>query len=92
MHSLIPATDARSAIDPDHTRAIKSWVSDILHLTDDDVVTVHEFGCLDAGCPLVSTHIVVFAADGSTRQWKLTRQRYAIARFIVEQALAPTPV
>lgn len=91
MHNLIPAADQRSGIDPEHTRTIKSWVSEILHLDEDDVITVHESSCVDPGCPLVATHIVVFSADGLSRQWKLTRQRYAIARFILEQALAQPP-
>jgi hypothetical protein len=56
------------------------------------VVTVNESSCVDPGCPLVETQLVVFGADGRTRRWKLTRQRYAIARFILEQALAQPPV
>jgi len=87
VHSFIPADDTRSGIDPAHTQAIKGWVTEILGLGDDDVVSVMESGCVDPGCPLVETIVAVFRADGSTQRWKLTRQRYAIARFIVEQAL-----
>lgn len=92
MHNLIPALDARSGIDPAHTQAIKKWTAEILSLSEDDVVTVHESSCIDPGCPLVETQLVVFGADGITRRWKLTRHRYAIARFILEQALAQPPV
>lgn len=88
MHHLIPADDTRSGIDPTHTRAIKRWVTEILALGPDEVVAVMESACVDPGCPLVETTIAVFGSDGSTRRWKLTRQRYAIARFIVQQALA----
>ena len=91
MHDLIPSTDDRAQIDPAHTQAIKSWVAEELDLGEDDVVSVLEAGCVDAGCPLVETTIAVFGADGSTRSWKLTRQRYAVAKFIVKQALAQTP-
>ena len=91
MHNLIPSTDDRAQIDPTHTQAIKSWVAEELDLGEDDVVSVLEAGCVDAGCPLVETTIAVFGADGSTRSWKLTRQRYAVAKFIVKQALAQTP-
>ncbi len=91
MHNLIPADDARSGIDPAHTRAIKGWVTELLELGEDDVVSVMESSCVDPGCPLVETHIVVFGADGSTRRWKLTRQRYAVAKFIVQQALTAPP-
>ncbi|MBT5904026.1 MAG: hypothetical protein HOH58_18165 [Opitutaceae bacterium] len=91
MHNLIPASDAKSGIDPSHTRSIKQWVTDELDLTDEDVVSVMESGCIDPGCPLVETTIAVFGADGSTRSWKLTRQRYAVAKFIVKQALAQAP-
>jgi hypothetical protein len=91
MHNLIPSTDDRAQIDPAHTQAIKSWVAEELDLGEDDVVSVLEAGCVDAGCPLVETTIAVFGANGSTRSWKLTRQRYAVAKFIVKQALAHTP-
>lgn len=91
MHNLIPADDDRAQIDPEHTRAIKRWVADELDLSEDDVVSVMEAGCVDPGCPLVETTIAVFAADGTTRNWRLTRQRYAIAPFIIKQALAQPP-
>ena len=91
MHTLIPADDERSRIDPAHTAAIKRWVAEELHLGDDDVVSVMESACVDPGCPLVETHLAVFGADGSTRRWKLTRQRYAVAKFIVQQALRQSP-
>ncbi len=91
MHHLIPAADTRSQIDPSHTRAIKGWVAEELGLGEDDVVSVMEAGCGDPGCPVVETTIAVFGADGSTRQWKLTRQRYAVAKFLVKQALAQSP-
>ncbi len=91
MHTLIPAADDRAQIDPEHTRAIKQWVAEELNLRADDVVSVMEAGCVDPGCPLVETTIAVFGDDGSTRSWKLTRQRYAVAKFIVKQALAQAP-
>lgn len=91
MHNLIPADDDRAQIDPEHTRAIKQWVADELGLGEEDVVSVMESACIDPGCPLVETTIAVFGADGSTRHWKLTRQRYAVAKFIVKQALAQSP-
>ena len=91
MHNLIPADDQRSGIDASHTAAIKQWVAEILTLGDDDVVSVMEASCIDPGYPLVETHVVVFGADGSTRRWKLTRQRYAVAKFIVQQALIQPP-
>ncbi len=91
MHNLIPAADDRSQIDPSHTRAIKTWVAEELRLGEDDVVSVMESGCVDPGCPLVETTIAVFGADGRTRHWKLTRQRFAVAKFIVKQALAQAP-
>ena len=91
MHNLIPAEDNRSQIDPEHTQAIKGWVREELALDQDDVVSVMESACIDPGCPLVETVIAVFGADGSTRRWKMTRQRFAVAKFIVKQALAQPP-
>lgn len=91
MHTLIPADDQRARLDPEHTRAIKRWVTETLELGDEDVVSVMESACIDPGCPLVQTTIAVFGADGSTRRWQLTRQRYAVAPIIVKQALAQSP-
>lgn len=91
MHNFIPADDARSPVDPAHTAAIKQWVTEELALGDDDVVSVMESGCIDPGCPLVATTIAVFGADGSTRRWRLTRQRYAVAPLTIKQALAQKP-
>ncbi|MCC5021674.1 MAG: hypothetical protein J6386_02195 [Candidatus Synoicihabitans palmerolidicus] len=88
MHTLIPSDNQRSGIDPSHTQAIKRWVAEILHLSPDDLVTVMESSCVDPGYPLVETTIAVFSAEGPTSHWKLTRQRYAIAKIIVHQALS----
>ena len=89
--NLIPADDDRSLIDPSQPRAIKGWVAEELNLGQDDVFSVMESAWVDPGCPVVETTIAVFGAEGSTRHGKLTRQRYAVANFIVKQALAPLP-
>lgn len=91
MHTLIPSDDGRAQIDPTHTQAIKTWVVEELALSGDDTVSVMESACIDPGCPVVETIIAVFGADGTTRHWKLTRQRYAVAKFVVKQALAQPP-
>ena len=55
-HRFIPSSgDATDGLDPSHAAAIKRWAADCLHLGPDDVVTVSELRCGDAGCPLVET-------------------------------------
>ena len=88
MHRFIPATDAAPAseIDPTHTAAIKRWTREILGLGQDDVITVTEIACVDAGCPLVETVVAVFGAGGA-RTWRFTRPRVAVTKMMVQQAI-----
>ena len=93
MHRFIPdSTEApdRPVIDPSHTLAIKRWATAFLKLPGDAVVTVSEFPCADAGCPLVETTVAVFE-PARTRRWHFTRSRVAITRLLVQQALASPP-
>jgi hypothetical protein len=96
-HRFIPWVEgdagaaAAPALDPSHAEAIKRWTRETLRLGEDDVVTVHEVACVDAGCPLVETVIAVFGADGGTRSWRFTRPRVAVTKMMVTQTLA-TPL
>ena len=94
MHRFIPASDSDSAsapaLDPAHADAIKRWARETLRLGDDDVVTVSELACLDAGCPLVETVVAVFGIGG-TRRWRFTRPRVAVTKMMVQQTLASAP-
>jgi hypothetical protein len=70
---------------------MKRWAREVLKLGEDDVVTVSEIACVDAGCPLVETVIGVFAAEGGTRSWRFTRPRVAVTKMMVTQTLATAP-
>ena len=90
-HRFIPSSgDATDGLDPSHAAAIKRWAADCLHLGPDDVVTVSELRCGDAGCPLVETVITVFGS-GPARRWTLIRPKVAVTRLMVQQTLASAP-
>ncbi len=55
------------------------------------VVSVREIACVDAGCPLVETQVMVLEGRTGTRIWRFTRSRAAITRLIVQQVLASAP-
>ena len=61
VHRFVPASDEAPApaLDPSHAEAIKRWTREALRLADEDVVTVAEVACVDAGCPLVETVVAV---------------------------------
>jgi hypothetical protein len=96
-HRFIPPTEADAgvsgtpALDPAHAEAIKRWTRETLRLPEDDVVTVSEIACVDAGCPLVETVVAVFAAGGGTRSWRFTRPRVTVTKMMVTQTLATPP-
>jgi hypothetical protein len=87
--NALPAQTA-GASNPEHVAAIKRWTREYLKLGDEAVVTVGEFACADAGCPLLETVIAVFE-EGKTRHWKLTRPRVAVTKLMVHQTLATVP-
>jgi hypothetical protein len=87
--NALPA-QAAGASNPEHVAAIKRWTREYLKLGDEAVVTVSEFACADAGCPLLETVIAVFE-ERKTRYWKLTRPRVAVTKLMVHQTLATVP-
>jgi hypothetical protein len=94
VHRFIPPAGpdpaSAPALDPAHAEAIKRWTRETLRLGGDDVVTVSELACLDAGCPLVETVVAVFGS-GNTRSWRFTRPRVAVTKMMVQQTLASAP-
>ena len=85
-----PENGAGAPIDPQHTLAIKRWTREYLKLAEESVVSVQEFACRDAGCPLLETVITVFDEE-LTRIWKLTRPRVAVTKLMIHQTLASRP-
>ncbi len=83
-------TGSLPAVDPQHTLAIKRWTREFLKLPEDSVVSLHEFACSDAGCPLLETVISVFDPQ-RTRTWKLTRPRVAVTKMMIQQTLKTPP-
>ncbi len=92
LHRFIPLVegnaDAARVVDPAQVEAIKRWTREVLRLGENDVVTVSEIACVDAGCPLVETVVAVFAAGGGTQSWRFTRPRVAVTKMMVMQTLA----
>lgn len=95
-HRFIPlpetgtAVGADPAANPVHAQAIKRWTRELLRLADDEIVTVSEIACADAGCPLAETTVTVFS-PGRTRAWVFTRPKIAVTRLMVQQTLATPP-
>jgi len=88
MHSFLPPPDGTATgIDPSHTEAIKRWTTEILRLPDDAVVTVQEIACVDPGCPLVESQVIVLTDHAPPRRWRFTRPRAAITRLLLSQVL-----
>lgn len=92
MHRFIPPDDATvPGIDPSHTEAIRRWTVECLGLDAEAVVSVREIACVDPGCPLVETQVMVLEGRAGARIWRFTRARAAISRLIVQQVLASAP-
>lgn len=91
-HRFIPAPNSGPApgLDPGQTVALKRWTRELLDLGEEEVVTVTEIPCADAGCPLVETMVTVFA-PGRTRAWAFTRPKFALTRLMLQQTLATPP-
>jgi len=93
VHRFIPDPSAPTPDDAvlAQTRVVKNWVRAFLGIDDNTAVTLHEVACVDPGCPLVETSIVVFE-PARTRRWKLTRPKAAITKLMVHQTLATPPL
>ena len=99
MHNFVPLSDSSDAAargaESDHVVAIKRWTREILRLDllpfgDDTVVSVNEFACADAGCPLVET-VVAVLTPGEVRTWRFTRPRVAVTKLMLLQTLGTPP-
>lgn len=91
MHRFVP--DGPSPVDPSPTAAeeaaaLKRWTQRALHLGPDTVVSVHTTHCVDAGCPVSETTIVVQTPGAPARGWRFQRPRVALSRVVVAQVLA----
>jgi hypothetical protein len=84
------ATPGTESTRLEQTLAIKRWTREQLGLPEEVPVTVSEFCCADAGCPLLETIIAVHE-DGQTRTWRLTRPRVAVTKLMIQQTLAAPP-
>lgn len=91
MHRFIPAVgDATPSTPPEHTVAIRRWTREVLHLSDDAVVTITDTPCADSGCPLVETVVTVFEPR-ETRAWTFTRPAVTVTKMMIQQTLATPP-
>lgn len=92
MHRFIPDPAAASpAPDPTHTEAIKRWTREFLHLDEEVTIIVNETACVDPGCPLWETQIMVVPAQGTPRTWRFTRPKVAVTKVMIQQTLRSAP-
>jgi hypothetical protein len=85
-----PASPAPDAATLAQTRVVKAWVRACLGLGATADVALFEVPCVDAGCPLVETTVVVMEPH-RTRRWTFTRPKAAITKIMVQQTLATPP-
>ena len=57
--------------DPARIAAIKGWVIEAFHLSDDISLMVTELQCTEEGCPPLETVIAILDSPGNPRQYKV---------------------
>lgn len=57
--------------DPARIAAIKGWVVEHFHLSEDTPLMVTELQCAEEGCPPLETVIAILDTPGSPRQHKI---------------------
>ncbi len=90
MHRFVSVDSPPSdpSIAAAETAALKRWTSDFLKLDADAVVSVLTTPCVDPGCPVVETTLLVQAPGAALRAWTFQRPRVAVNRLTLEQVLA----
>ncbi len=90
MHRFVSADSppADPSIAAAETAALKRWTSDFLKLGADAVISVLTTPCVDPGCPVVETTVLVQTPGATARAWRFQRSRVAVNRVILEQVLA----
>jgi hypothetical protein len=90
MHRFVSADSppADPSVAAAETAALKRWTSDFLKLGADAVISVLTTPCVDPGCPVVETTVLVQAPGATARAWRFQRSRVAVNRVILEQVLA----
>jgi hypothetical protein len=90
MHRFVPVDSPSSApsIAASETAALKRWTSDFLKLGPDAVISVLNTSCVDPGCPVIETTVLVQTPGTAARAWRFQRPRVAVNRVTLEQVLA----
>jgi hypothetical protein len=90
MHRFLPVAPPPTdpSITAAETAALKRWTSDFLKLGADAVISVLTTPCVDPGCPVVETTLLVQAPGAAVRAWRFQRPRVAVNRVTLEQVLA----
>jgi hypothetical protein len=68
-------------------RRIQQWTRDVLGLSEDVKVMVHEIRCEDPGCPPHGTVIGIFRDGHPTRSFHVPLPASAVLRPRLEKAL-----
>ncbi|MCZ4071660.1 hypothetical protein [Agrobacterium sp. LMR679] len=69
-------------------RIMKDWTRELLFLSEDDIVSVHEIACALPNCPPKETVILIMSASGSTRQLSVHKALLDVARHDILGAIA----
>lgn len=83
--SFLPEEGGHSSPPAEQAQAIKIWTRQLLGLSDETWVTVHELPCADPGCPLLVTTIVVH--ETPVRTWRFERPKAAITKLMLQHVL-----
>jgi hypothetical protein len=70
---MINPLGSRSKHDPARIAAIKGWVVEYFHLSEEIPLMVTELQCTEEGCPPLETVIAILETPGNPRQYKVIK-------------------
>ncbi|KJF70068.1 hypothetical protein [Agrobacterium arsenijevicii] len=73
-------------------RLLKQWARELLCLSEDDIVSVHEISCALPDCPPKETVILILSASGKTRQLSIHKALLDVDRADLGEAIAADPL
>ncbi|MBO0719425.1 MAG: hypothetical protein J2P41_01290 [Blastocatellia bacterium] len=76
---MINPFGSKSKNDPAQIAAIKSWVVEYFHLSEEVPLMVTELQCTEEGCPPLETVIAILDTPGNVRQYKVFKPLAEVA-------------
>lgn len=73
---------------PGRAAMLKGWVTEHLHLSEADIVTVAELACHEPGCPPVETVVTVHRSDSQRRTWHIHKPLAEVEQADIVTTLA----